>query len=304
MSAMARACYGGSHNIEFNTQNEALYAAHAAAFEGIATHEWGHVWGIWHSGKSDSFDGDNPPTMETCNFNGSNWSTYEAQRSPSQDDATAIQYLTNHSSAWGIEFAALTANPSFERSSWKFWGSSGLSQHSLATSGGGVDGSPQYAIIRGTSDSSYMYQTTRYVIDPYQWPVGNTSGQSLSISARVNYKKYSSSDYGLVKLRYAYRTVTYSSHSGASSCQWPRDIDMNSSVSSGSWVWGPLKSCMPGTSWGYCTADKTTIVYSTQDGFDFRAYVYPQMWNSGSRAPVRIDRTRVLVTFDPVSYQS
>lgn len=278
-------------SITFNI-DDALLRTDPSVLQGVATHEFGHAFGFRHAGGYDSHDSDNPPTMATCGLPG--WTSeqfFESQRTLSQDDSAAVQYETN---TWtdpqtNYLYRTFTANPSFEEGR-KYWGQAYLSYFRPWSSGGGADGSPSYVAVKPKNSSGRIYQTTRY-----------TAGSAtITLRARVKYRKYLAADTGYVKVFAGYRKVTYSSGADPG-CQFPGNKNLNDPHPSRYWYYTAANYCHPSsnTSWGSCGSGSATVTGDVGDGWDLRVYVYPRMMISNHDIKyydyVRIDRTRVLV---------
>lgn len=168
--------------VRFNIGKLAQFQANNAYLQAISTHEWGHAFGMGHTGEHDSWNSDNPPSMATCrDF------TAGAQSSLSQDDEAAVQWVTNVVGG----FSAFTANPSFEEPGGiDYWGAASMSDFWVLTSGGGVDGSATYAVLRGATSNSYIYQTNRFVTN------GTVGSTAYNVKARVNVRRYVFNDQG------------------------------------------------------------------------------------------------------------
>jgi hypothetical protein len=291
LGSVAKACGSSFNQIEFDVENQPYFLQHQGEFQAVATHEWGHMWGLKHSGDGDAHIADTP-TMATClavfGESGQTWL--------SKDDEAEVQFLTNWSSGTlgSKQWRTFTANPSFEELE-QYWDTQSLNYFSTWTSGGGVDGSAAYGVVRPTSTSGRLYQMTRFTTD-------TTTSHFVDIArARVNVRKYLNSDSGPVVLQLRVRPISYASTYAG--CQFPNNVDLNSAVSSPGWVWTDTLSCYPYSSsyWNYCTTNERSLqLYDQYDGYDFEISAYPRVvdtrFGDQPYTYVRLDRTRVQIT--------
>lgn len=247
---------------------------------GLSTHEWGHVWGLGHAGRFDSFGG-GEPSMSTC------WNDFDEQRAIAQDDSAGIQFQVNKSGSYG----AATANPSFENGT-RWWGLQGVGSHQIRS--GGVDGTPKYLRIYGSKSYTAIFSTTRltdYAED------GNQAG--AWVKARANYKKITSASTGYVLVQAKWRHVDFSgSNLKDTDCQIRYDIN-DPTQYTGPWQ-VISKYCYPTSSWDYCTTAVGVVQeYDSRgwrsEGIDVRVVVYNRMKLNGEYLGVDLDRTRMLV---------
>jgi len=249
---------------------------------GLAAHEWGHVWGLGHAGRHDSFGG-GPPTMSTC------WSDMGPQRIVSQDDSAGIQFQTNKSGRYG----AATANPSFEEG-FRWWGFQNVGSKQIFYSGG-QDGSPNFLRFGGSGANTAIFSTTR-ITD--SWYDGDQIG--AIVKGRVNYKKAYSQSRGHVLVVAKWAHVDFSgSGQNWNECQL-LPTNLNGSQSTGSYEFQRTRYCYPGSGWGYCTTLYGTVASSDSGGrkpeaLQMRIVVYNRMTIGGDPVKVGIDRTRILV---------
>ena len=224
--------------------------------------------------------------MSTC------WGNMSAQRYISQDDSAGIQFQTNKSGSYG----AATANPSFEEGT-KWWRFQNVSDKTMYYSGG-QDGSPNYLRFGGPAPYAAIYSTTR-ITD--SWYDGDEIG--ADIKGRANYKKWSSSSNGYVKVVAKWRHVDYPGGGEDERCQLA-PASLNEYANAGSYEFQMIKYCYPTTSWGYCTTPVGDVVSSDSggrkpEGVDIRIVVWDRMTitygGETDWAPVRVDRVRALV---------
>ncbi|MDX1659063.1 MAG: matrixin family metalloprotease [Nitriliruptorales bacterium] len=266
-------CILGLNNIEFNTERLGDYQDNSLSLHAVAAHEWGHAFGLGHVGTLDVPSGNGgPPTMATC-------TSASSRASLSSDDEAAI--TSQNESVDGI-FDTATANSSFEENEAShigWWKPQSLGEFFASSSGGGVDGSPWYAIMKGNGASNAAAYSDTYV----------TADNGLIGKARANYKKYSSGDYGSVKVTYKHQAYN---HSG-SSCG-----KLNGLTSISGW-YATSKVCYPTSTWNYCTTSQLSYGGANYRVIRARVVLYNRMkWTiDGVELPqrVRFDRTRILI---------
>ena len=279
-SLAATDCIGDVINFDSDAVNAFINGT--TILSGLGAHEWGHVWGLGHSGKNDSFGAGNP-TLSTC------WGNFNAQRYISQDDNAGIQFRTDKSGSFG----SATANSSFEEGT-TYWGFQNVNYTHMFYSGG-QDGSPNYLRFGGPSSSTAVYSTSR-ISD--SWYDGDEIG--ADVKGRANYKKstYGSLGHVLVVAKWAHVDFSGTTEPWAN-CQL-KPGNNNASQSVGSYEFQKLKYCYPGNSWGYCTTAQDDVVSSDSGGrkpeaLQMRIVVYNRMKLQGDPVPVDVDRTRFLV---------
>jgi len=215
-----------------------------AVLSGLSTHEWGHVWGLGHAGRYDSHGGV-APSMSTC------WNDFYEQQYIAQDDSAGIQYQINKSGSYG----AATANLSFEegtRSSVpKWWGLQLVGSWQLRS--GGVDGTPTYLRIYGSSYYTAIFSTSRLTDYFYD---GDQAG--AKVKARANYKKIASSETGYVLVQAKWKHVDYSGTNDKNThCQIRDDINDSTQYSG---PWSVISTyCYPSSSWDFCDTATGTV---------------------------------------------
>ncbi len=273
--------------IDFNDDSYEKLRTGTQRARGLGAHEWGHVWGVGHSGRWDSHGGGSP-TMST------DWGNLTDQAVISQDDSAAIQFQTNRSGSYG----AATANSSFEEQTGsgapRWWGLQSVS--SFAIRYGGQDGSVRYLRFGGPSSSTAVYNTTRlsdisgiYSDNHMYWTL---------VKGRANYKKWTSASTGHVKVVQKIRARDYPNGNG--SWVFGTQIFTNSNLVPAAGAWVQLtKYCYPTTSWDYCTTNSyrvlTSINGTRAEAIDTRIVVYNRMMFGGDYIGVDVDRVRSLV---------
>jgi len=275
-------CSPMTPEIAFNSSNIPKYQANYTRLRGVSTHEWGHAWGLGHSGRYDSHGG-GAPSMSTC------WGDMTEQAFVAQDDAAGIQYKTNPSGPYG----AVTANPSFEES-YRWWGfSSNVNGKSIKTPG--QDSSRHYLRFGGaTSSQTYIYSTTRLsrMTNPLAGDMFNST-----YKGRANYKKATSSSSGSVLIQLRIRGVDYPGNNTYNAgCQIRNNVNQ-AGASLGSWVSLSVYG-YPSSGWNYRTTPwytATSYVNGTRtEGVDVRMYVFNRMTFGGGYVSVDVDRVRGL----------
>lgn len=228
--------------------------AAGASTRRVGAHETGHAHGLEHSGEDDSFNGDNPPVMATCQS--------DTSSALSQDDYAAV--LAN-------EGATVHANSSFENGV-AFWGTGNMDLEWHAT--GGVEG-PAYAKATAQGAGSHsVFQTVRTEL-PSRY------------RARVNYKDGNSevNDVTLTIVIQA-RRVEFS---GSNGCNYPGDFDYISPSFPGGSGFTDMESLVVTVpdSWSYNSSFPGWDPPSSWEAADIRLRVYK---NGG--APVLLDHAR------------
>jgi hypothetical protein len=245
---------------------------------GLSAHEWGHVWGLGHSGDGDSFDG-HEPVMATCTADG-----FGDQRYMRWDDSAAFSYLTD---VQGSKHAA-TANHSFENGK-EYWTQNATS---FTSEPGGYFGSDR-ARITSSGTSSYISSRTRV----YDMEQVQSNGNIFNDAFDVQFYGRASTtvDSGHIRLTGSWRGLNYA-YANNLGCNFYGD-DMNS-YSLASWQLVHTKNCTPTTSWLTCTLPQYTSTTAAYDAWDLRLYIYNRVRQpSGSYQPVYLDRARVRTIF-------
>lgn len=268
----ARTVCGGFNvrNIEFNRQRKMDFDLGLIDFTAVATHEWGHAWGLHHSGMGDSEDG-SVPTMATC--------LTEAERvgvdrsTTEQDDHAAASFRTDVVNLW----ATGTANQSFEHGQ-RYW-----SGNSFSTSTGG-------AAAGGRKASVGDIVTQRVPV---------VEGWNTAFRTSVSHKNPSTGgpDYFYLtgtfveNIDYADALPgSYSEGSHASNADGvPQDMNERQLTWNG-WA-APIKVCYPSSSWQTCTSAHMGDISSTSgpDGKIIRFQIH----NPFTGKPVHIDLARL-----------
>lgn len=264
---------GKTHCNAFGTVTSVEMSASlgTAEFEGVATHEAGHAFGLAHSGPYDSWDYHifNVPSMvASCQLGTSH---YYHQSTLEQDDWEA---LGSRNSPW-----SLLANESFEYnpvgSRWP-WGLAGGESMTILTGGAAVGS--DYARTYGYAGA--IYQTAR-VEDP-----GDMRGAYRA-------KKYYSTSSGFVWGGIYARRIDYDT----GSCD--DDAVHHWDLSDPQFDWGTnfvyrtgTNYLYPTTSWQQIETPSWTEV-DGWEGVDVRFYVYNFMTDEGSSTYVRLDDARV-----------
>jgi len=274
----------GGRGIMFNKGRMASWRSKSQGFnQGLSGHEWGHAWGLGHSGVYDSHDG-GVPTMATCISE-----SQKAQRiNLSQDDVAAAAWLTE-SSGW----AAITANNSFETGT-HFWKRYRIS---LGTLSGGVDGSPRRGRLGAEPASGNAYIRSNTRVTNLGTVGGNGRVRGDRFSARINVKDIGSGHTGHVTLVVRVRAIVYNDITN-NGCNFYGD-NKNSIKSIGGWVYKSV-NCSPRTTWRYCTTSTGTVPTiagepnnDNPDAADAEVFVYNRTrYPSGTNSSVDIDRVR------------
>ncbi len=216
-------CWGVEHFMSFNIIYYTKFKSDALSLHGVATHEWGHGFGVNHS-QDDSTDIDHAsqsgewlkrPSMSTCTIavdgsrgNGSWLKTID------QDDAAAHENAMD----WDVTSArSVTANSSFENFAARQWWekSSGVSEFS-ASSGGSAGF--RHVQVKTPGDSR-IFSTARY--QPLD---ENESDDSPRFRSYVSVRRASNLHLGGAFYNVKVRGVRYH-NIDSGRCQFPRDFD-------------------------------------------------------------------------------
>ena len=291
LNTSAKACYQGDQ-IAFDTDEFDAWTETPGDeddFEGIVTHEWGHIFGFSHAGAKDPGA---VPTMRTC------WGIDESRkaRTPAQADEAAIAYITDKVNGEG----AFTANNSFEESVGKeYWTNKNLLSWSTQTAGGGVDDSPTYLRLKAKDTTSRAWQRNRWVSDE------TVDGSNNDLAGRINVRKHLSSDAGFVRLKIQYRELRYQGTPNPD-CDgdYPGNVNLNTEPAGyGNWISLPNLDCIPtsATDWNFCTIAPDfdiSVIFGVNHGFDLRANIYPRTYKTTiPEQPwqhAHVDRARLL----------
>ncbi len=260
-----------------------------SGFVGFVAHETGHVYGLGHSGREDSYQTitGHWPIMSTCLGSDANNRDVVIQ-----DGHAAASYL-NSSTDW----KAVTANRSFEDtlnnngSNIEWW--TPLSAWYPVNSG--VHGTPTKARLSGST----MYNRTR-VTDTH----GNFAGDVYKddIKASTWVRDVYSSQWGPIEIRTVYRIIEYPDGDDLG-CNFVGDLRNNEPVWVSPWVWGPIKTCYLSTTWSSCSTVVDEFL-TWPPGESDAADVQVQIWNNtynpstGARRPVDLDLSWLLYNFD------
>ena len=274
-------CSPSTPEIAFNDARFDDFRNGVIRLRGVAAHEWGHAWGIGHSGKHDSHGG-GTPTMSTCHGN------FTDNAIIAQDDSAAIQHYQNRSGHYG----AATANPSFEEG-WKWWGFRNSGNGHRWIRYGGQDNTRRYLRFRSANpaDRSYIFSTTRMA--RMTSPTGSMAGSK--VKARGNYRKVIRASTGTVLIQARVRAVEYSGGYDAK-CQIVTGANDHPLLSG----WVTLSTIgYPASRWRYSTTGHYTVPQSIggvdTKGIDVRVYLHNRMRFGGDYVSVDVDRVRVLV---------
>lgn len=257
---------------------------------GVATHEFGHVWGLGHTGRYDSRDGQ-AASMTTCWGSGA---MTLAQIHLAQDDEAGIQFQTDKSGSYG----SMTANSSWEEDSdpWQYWGKQDVD--GTRAYSGGADGSGMYGRFYGPGPSTAVFSTTRQSNQYWGYM------RDADLVGRANYRKAVSQSFGHVAVVMKFKRLDYADLTDHG-CQFYDDMNQTiRSVSSDSYNDHYFtRYCYPSTGWGYCTTagDYVGGTATQSDGVEARIVVYNRMRLDSALDPnnaytwVDVDRVRVLL---------
>ncbi len=278
----------GGPKIAVNAANTVNHLTQSqASLQGFSAHEWGHTFGLGHSGDGDSFGG-GPPTMMTCNTALAN------QRiNLSQDDHAAAAYLDELEGG----FHSVTANSSFEQGAYA-WGTSGAS---LSFINGGANGSPKAGVISSGNGNGMLQNVTR--VTNQGAPFGNNSLNNDTLNVKIHYKDSSPSNSGYVRVEAWVRPVIYADGTDLN-CNFYGD-NKNATQHIGNWV-GTALLCYPSSTWGLCTT--STLIAPNPGGYGGlddpdaadvlnRVYNRTTSSSSGSATAVIVDRFRARWNF-------
>jgi len=261
----ARTICAGIHTVEFNTDFLLEYQNDDLSIRAVATHEFGHAFGISHSqydlqditGKTASGDWLFRPSMGTC-LSASETANLAVL---SQDDEAAVMYTVDQESLGGVLWKGVTANSSFENGL-THWRRSGGGQSSLRTTGGAVG--PQYLAWLGADVT--MYNTTRYI------PLDQTlSDQYPTFLPDGRIRKNAATDTGFIRMTLMWRPVGYDNVNNPCGNPFPRNYHEDNyenlnDVASIVFPWQmSAMNCTPtSTTWQRCG----TSTVAPTDGYD------------------------------------
>lgn len=196
----------GRANCVFNTvqiSSRSEYQS-SALLTTIGRHEFGHILALHHTGKSDSFNGDNPPTMATC----LTLDEFESATNKSQDDIGSLTFSHSH-----IEDSPMMANFGLEQGFSYFGKTAGTVTYLTADGATG----PGHVRFKPTNPGTdYVYQTMAWADAPSKRLVGV-----------INHKTNTLTDDGTVKVELWARSVTYGTSSSCDLANWPNGKNMN-----------------------------------------------------------------------------
>jgi hypothetical protein len=236
------------------------------------SHELGHMLGLHHTGRYDSFDG-RTPALSRCLS-----STGMLGRAFSQDDAASLTYRTSRVSRQSVH-----ANPGFEQG-WSYWGFEGSHSKSITT------GAPQsgFSHLNWTpaSNDSYLYQTANMV-----------SGSGRNIITRINLRHFHTTAVsGTVNVYLNAKRVDYGAASGCAQGTYANGADLNNpNRGPYAWVRKVSSGWAPSTSWA--TKSSTTGYYlPSYGGVDLRILIYSTVRPSagGAHVGIGLDASRAL----------
>lgn len=266
------------------------FLASASAFEiaGTALHELGHGFGLRHSGKNDSWDGQRP-TMNTCVSN-SQIAAFEVR----QDDEQNV--LNGHSTHQSQNRRSMTANFGFEASDFdRLWGFKTTSRSVAIDDPDSGSNSLQFT----GSQYGFLYQTSNFTY-------ANDRKGTMRVDARVQAKRVSSAvpTAGGFRLQVYAAGVQYDATDSFCEDQFQSDLQNNLNIRQWDQVWQMRKNknIALTTSWAQRQTQSWTIPadngappvdFKRYDGADIRIRIRSSLKSGGSYSTIRIDDARL-----------
>jgi len=291
---------GGAKIAVNQTKVAALINAPIQEAISLSAHEWGHAWGLGHSGKFDNgienTGAGDPPTMGTCLGSPAQG---QLRATLSRDDYAGASYLDTSGT-----FNSVTANPSFENGT-LFWTNSGVSMTPFMPGGVGTLRAMRMGVPNKNASSVRTYAR----VTDLETNLGDGRVANDKYYAQAWVRDMLPNVAGSVLLKARARRIVYKDKWDASCNFYGDDKNQLEPGSSGKGAWYQVAiHCFPTINWNWCKTPGQTQINSAPpagaesglddpDAADVEIRIHNRATYFGSKIAVEIDLARIYWKF-------